>query len=744
MLAVSVRKRIHPLTSLVRSNKDLAPVAGVVAFALLVRLAFLDVVPPNITADEADNLQFALRVLEGKDPALFGLDWKPAPAFSVHLLAWFARIFAPSVVGLRMPSVLLSALTLVPFYFLARQHTKRVSAVAAALLLAASPWFLHFSRSGWENVQVAFYGAMAAWMLSLALRRERNAFYFYAATGFFAALGLYGYFAGRLIVVALVVFLPFALWFHRDQTRQILLGYALLGTVCLVTFAPQLRTTLDNRDAFTARTQVVSIFNAQLPYEGVNSSFDLLRLQISKTIRAFAFLDGAVLNAPRYAPVGRPVFDPLTAVAYVGGLLFGLLYWRRYTLWWLMLLVPLVATQVFSAGTPDMARAVGVAPFMYLFVALGLDVLLRARPTRFGVVQVAVLAAVPVACLMNLGFYFAWMAEPAVAQARQPAVQTADLPRWVEAQLAEIRAGRRGLNVGEWQALSGTVPATPVPQRPSILLRQIRPLPTELLQLPLNLDRVYGGLASPRGVAVAANGDVFVADTGNRRVLHLDRDGRVLGMMAANLVEPSDLALTPAGELLVLDPQADAILVFGADGAFRRALGPGLGMYRPRGIAVDANGLIYVADTGRDRVLVLEPGGKVARSVERGQTDLFRQPSDVAVDREGNIYVADPTAGRVLKLDPAGNYFFEWPISQANTVESPHLAFTPDDRLLVTDPQVGRLLCFATTGEVLGAWSVGDENRLQLPVGIAVSYADGVIYVVDTGGATVKSFVWQK
>ncbi|MDA8216606.1 MAG: glycosyltransferase family 39 protein, partial [Dehalococcoidales bacterium] len=390
MLAVSVRKRIHPLTSLVRSNKDLAPVAGLVAFALLIRLAFLDVVPPNVTADEADNLQFALRVLEGKDPALFGLDWKPAPAFSVHLLAWFVQVFGPTAVGLRMPSVLLSALTLVPFYYLARQHTKRVSAAAASLLLATSPWFLHFSRSGWENVQVAFYGAMAAWMLSLALRRERNAFYFYAATGSFAALGLYGYFAGRLIVVALVAFLPFALWFHRDQARQILLGYALLGTVCLVTFAPQLRTTLDSWDAFTARTQVVSIFNAQLPYEGANSSFDLLRLQISKTVRAFAFLDGAVLNAPRYAPVGRPIFDPLTALAYVGGLLFGLLYWRQYVLWWVVFLIPLVATQVFSTGTPDMARAVGAAPFMYLFVALGLDVLLRAKPTRFGVAQVAV------------------------------------------------------------------------------------------------------------------------------------------------------------------------------------------------------------------------------------------------------------------------------------------------------------------------------------------------------------------
>jgi len=135
----------------------LLAIAGV---ALVLRLASLTNVPTNVTADEADNLQVVYHILEGHGPSFFGLDWKPAPAFSTYLIAGFMRLFGMDIAGMRMSSVLLGSLTTVALYFLARQHISRLASLASAFLLATALWHLHFSRSGWENVHIGLFAVL--------------------------------------------------------------------------------------------------------------------------------------------------------------------------------------------------------------------------------------------------------------------------------------------------------------------------------------------------------------------------------------------------------------------------------------------------------------------------------------------------------------------------------------------------------------------------------------------------------
>ena len=88
------------------------------------------------------------------------------------------------------------------------------------------------------------------------------------------------------------------------------------------------------------------------------------------------------------------------------------------------------------------------------------------------------------------------------------------------------------------------------------------------------------------GVAVAADGSVYVVESGARRVQHLTANGRPLaswgtkGQNDGQFLEPVGIAVAPSGEVYVVDDQRDDIQVFSADGTYRRTIG---GQAAPRG-----------------------------------------------------------------------------------------------------------------------------------------------------------------
>src|SRR5262249_35679990 len=136
-----------------RVGVERLPLAAVVGFALVIRLYAISSIPLNITADEKDNTEAVIRIQETGQPGWVGLDWKPAPAFSVHLIRLFMVVFGTTPLGLRMASIVLSTAALVVFVAIARRVVEPIFALSAAVLLASGRWYLHFSRSGWENVQ---------------------------------------------------------------------------------------------------------------------------------------------------------------------------------------------------------------------------------------------------------------------------------------------------------------------------------------------------------------------------------------------------------------------------------------------------------------------------------------------------------------------------------------------------------------------------------------------------------------
>jgi predicted membrane-bound mannosyltransferase/DNA-binding beta-propeller fold protein YncE len=307
-----------------------------------------------------------------------------------------------------------------------------------------------------------------------------------------------------------------------------------------------------------------------------------------------------------------------------------------------------------------------------------------------------------------------------------------------------------------------------------------------------------GLLNFPRNVAVAADGAVLVADSGNHRIQTFAPDGSLVNQWGSScelyteglpgcidpdgagplelgdgqMREPWGIAVGPQGNIYVADTWNHRVLVFDAAGnqlakwgAFAttngEAVGSPSGFWGPRGIAVDSAGNVYVADTGNKRIQVFDAGGAFLGQFGGGGAveGRFDEPVGLALVPRGSgepggaLFVADTWNRRVQKFDvafaefaegvPSFTFAKEWPIegwSSQSVVNKPFLA-TDGGRVYVTDPESWRVLVFDTDGNFKATFGVygTDAKSFALPVGIAVG-PDSNVYVADSDNHRVMAF----
>ena len=425
-----MERQIEVAVSFGRRYFSFIAVALVLLLAVLLRLIDLGTTPSNLTADELDDLQNAYRVIYGKAGGLFGLDWNQAPNFNMYLKAASLEVFGDGVAGTRMYGVVLSLASLALFYPLARRRLDFLPSLLATFLLATSLWFLHFSRTPWTSMSSVLAAVVTAYLLDLAI--ERRQMWLFALVGVAVAFGAYGYFAGRVVAIAVIFCYGVTLMLEERDPMTLLKGFVLSGVVAFVLFAPQLKTQVDNWEYANRRPNAVSIFRIEGEYLGDSSRPQILLHQTLRAVRGFLLLDKSISQYglwARYHPPDLAFLDQVTGVIYWVGLATGVLQWRRYAYWWTFLLVPLFFTQVFSVGTPDGSRALIAVPFMFLFTGIGLQTILglaRNSDTSRRLVPAAVVTVVVLVGAYNVDRYFDWMKEPGAIEARKPAIAVED------------------------------------------------------------------------------------------------------------------------------------------------------------------------------------------------------------------------------------------------------------------------------------------------------------------------------
>lgn len=303
----------------------------------------------------------------------------------------------------------------------------------------------------------------------------------------------------------------------------------------------------------------------------------------------------------------------------------------------------------------------------------------------------------------------------------------------------------------------------------------------------------------PTGVATDSAGNVYVADTSNHTIRKITPAGGVstfAGVAGASgsadgngatarFAYPQGVATDSAGNLYVADQGNNTIRKITPLGAVSTFAGsPGSSgssdgardsarFNFPIGMATDALGNVFVADSGNITVRKITPAGAVTTlagtapglrgggggSVDgTGAAAYFGRPTGVATDSSGNVYVADQGASTIRKITAAGvvttlagvagmrgsgdgsaaTARFHDPIGVAtDSVGNLYVGDTFNNTVRKITPAGAVSTLAGTAGQIGNTDATGAAARFNAPIGVATD-ATGQVYVTDTANNSVR------
>jgi len=256
---------------------------------------------------------------------------------------------------------------------------------------------------------------------------------------------------------------------------------------------------------------------------------------------------------------------------------------------------------------------------------------------------------------------------------------------------------------------------------------------------------VLNGLSSPSGIASDWSGNLFIADTGNNRILMLPLTKGTLGtpvQIASGLSAPTGLALDSASNLYIADTGNNRIVELPRLGAtYASPLVMVTGLSQPKGVAIDSIRNLYIADTGNNRILkeTYSVGGYLTQQVVgKG----FSGPMGVTVDSAYNVYIADTGNNRIV-LEPwlTGPKRYNAQSILGSDAASPAAVVKDwDGNIYAADLGNNQVIEVITGSVVFGSTAVGAPASVQTyNFNIAAGTAIGFIGIF-TNGATGKDF----
>ncbi len=212
---------------------------------------------------------------------------------------------------------------------------------------------------------------------------------------------------------------------------------------------------------------------------------------------------------------------------------------------------------------------------------------------------------------------------------------------------------------------------------------------------------------------------------------------------------PREVGFSPDGRRLYILDRSHRLQVFAPDGRFLEVWPTPAGpLGNPRGLDVDPQGEIYVADTHNSQVLVYSPAGQLLRRWGRSgkRPGEFISVTGVAVDGAGNIWTCEYGGynDRIQKFDPTGRVLltrgtFGTRPGEFNRPQG--ITVGPDGRIYVADAVNHRVQILHPDGSFAAQWGrVGSApGELRYPYEVEFD-AQGRLYVAEFGNCRISVF----
>ncbi len=367
------------------------PFALILGLAIFGRVWQLDQFPFGTWYDEADNGNYAMRMLNDPSYRPVYVESTNLPAHFVYLIALAFKLFGVSTTSMRLVTVAFGVVTVLFAYLLFRRWFGEWIGLASAAMFAVLRYDLNFSRIALHGVTTPAFELIVLYCLDRALERRRALDF--ALTGVALGLGLAFYAPFRLFPFVLIVFAGGLLLLaarRAGAVRRSLafkwpavvhpLELAVTAAGVLIAIAPVAEFAVQHRDVFFARTSAVSVFEHR-------DEPDLVRALWSNTVKHLEMFNLTGDRNGRHNLPGAPMLDPIMGALAVLGFAYALWRWHDppnmlMLLVFGVMLLGGILTVDFEA--PQSLRAIGVMPSLVYFAAIPLALICREMQLVFG------------------------------------------------------------------------------------------------------------------------------------------------------------------------------------------------------------------------------------------------------------------------------------------------------------------------------------------------------------------------
>ncbi len=242
-------------------------------------------------------------------------------------------------------------------------------------------------------------------------------------------------------------------------------------------------------------------------------------------------------------------------------------------------------------------------------------------------------------------------------------------------------------------------------------------------------------LSLPSDMTVDTAGNIYIADTGNSRIVKVTPQGSasvltITGLSPA-LSSPTGMTVDGSGTLYIADSGNNRIVTVTASGSGSAVSTGSVTLSSPQGIALDQSSNLFIADTGNNRIVEVTAAGAASVFAVTGLGTALNTPTGLAVDVTGNLYIADSVNNRIVTVAAGGTAGLALSITGLSTaLDTPRgVAVDGLGNIYIADTNNHRIVAVAPggAGSPLSTGSV----TLNLPKGVAVDIS-GIIYIADT------------